>query len=178
MYIQGFEWEKIGFVAKKDLGLNKCANCNQNSKLYSVLALVHVDKILAWQFSPKFGVFKAAWNFMITCPTCEKGYKFLKEKGRDEVQKIMLNSASLEANLWSHFINSHYIPDEEDTKKRDKHIKELRKEGKRILDDLSKLGMVALVEELISYKDKKGSVNYLKQRIEKSDNLNFDIELK
>ena len=63
-------------------------------------------------------------------------------------------------------------------KKRDKHIKELRKEGKRILDDLSKLGMVALVEELISYKDKKGSVNYLKQRIEKSDNLNFDIELK
>ena len=84
VYIFGVDWETIGHVHMKDLGLEKCSNCNQNDSNFKVIAMIHVSKLLAWQVAPKFGSFKGAWQFMIMCPTCEKGYKFLKEKGRDE----------------------------------------------------------------------------------------------
>ena len=177
--IMGIDWEDIGRVHMYDLGLKKCSNCNQDGKAFTVIAMVHVSKILAWQIGSKFGSFKKAWNFMIMCPTCEKGYKFNGEEGRNEVQGLMMKQNSLAQNIWAHFIHSHlnfhYITE---LKERNRLIKQSRKEAKRTLEDLAKLGMVALVEELVSYKHKKGSVNYLKKRIEENKHLEFDIELK
>ena len=134
--------------------------------------MIHVSKLLAWQVAPKFGSFKGAWQFMIMCPTCEKGYKFLKEKGRDEVQKIMIKKNSLFANVWSHFIDEHALCNNLETKERRDQIKYGKKRAKTVLDDLARLGMNDLVHGIISGKEKFPKA--LKRLMEDKKHIGFD----
>ena len=65
---------------------------------------------------PKFGG-KSVWGFNVMCPICEKGYYFAKEKGRDEVQKLMLKKSSLGINAWTHFWLSHTLFEQHENEK-------------------------------------------------------------
>ncbi|MDC0037631.1 hypothetical protein OAJ30_03035 [Alphaproteobacteria bacterium] len=169
----GTDSETIGLVEMADLGLQKCSNCNQENKNFNVSAIVHVNKIFGLQAAPKFGSFKAAWIFQVMCPTCEKGYQFLKEKGRDEVQQLMMRKKSLIANVKAYFLYEHGLFNH--VENRDELIKYARKRKKTILEDLAKLGMNDLVHELLSCKDKYPK--NLKLYIESNKNIGFDIEL-
>ena len=176
VHIVGNDWEKIGVVNPLDLNLDKCNHCNQSNSNFHVLAMIHINKILAWQVSPKFGVYKSGWQFMIMCPTCEKGYKFLKEKGRDEIQSIMLKQNSLFANVWSYFLNEHALWNNLDGKERINQINYGKKEAKRTLEDLAKLGMNNLIHGIMSGKEK--FPKNLKRKIEEQKHVGFNIELK
>ena len=173
--IIGSDWELIGWVQLVDLGLEKCSNCNAK-KPFGVQAHVSVSKILAWQVGAKFGLTKGTWIFMVTCPTCEKGYQFVQEKGRDQVQQLMLKSHSLYYNIWYNFMNTHALFNhKENLKERARIVKNSRKEAPRILKDLSKLGMHELVRKIVAGKDTHPKS--LKKTMEAYSHLGFDIEL-
>ena len=175
VYIYGVDSEKIGAVHMSDLGLEKCSNCNQSEFNFNVIATIYVSKILAWQVAPKFGPSKNAWQIMIICPTCERGYKFQKEKGRDEVQNIMLKRNSLFANVWYHFLNEHALWNNLDPKDRRDRIKSGKKKVKTVLDDLARLGMNDLVHQIILGKEK--FPKSLKNTMEDKKDIGFDIKL-
>jgi len=173
VHVSGIDWEEIGSVDLTDLGLQKCPNCNQKDEDFKVSAMIHVNKVLIFQASPKFGVNKSAWRFFVMCPICEKGYKFEKEQGRDEVQSLMLSEKSILSNiktlfLWEHSLFNH-------SKDSKAMIKLARKKKKTVFDDLAKLGMKDLIQELLSAKQKY--VEELRLFVEKNKKLGFDIEL-
>ena len=173
VHVSGIDWEEIGSVVLADLGLEKCSNCNQKDNDFKVNAMIYVNKVLIFQASPKFGAYKSAWRFFVMCPICEKGYKFEKEHGRDEVQSLMLNEKSLLSNIKTLFLWEHSLFNESKDSKG--MIKLARKKKKTVLDDLSKLGMNALVQELLSAKQKY--VEELRLFMDKNKKLGFDIEL-
>tara|TARA_R110001592_G_scaffold290911_1_gene560085 strand:- start:3336 stop:3863 length:528 start_codon:yes stop_codon:yes gene_type:complete len=171
--IIGIDYELIGYIALKDLGLDKCKNCNATDT-FEVKSMMQISKILAWQVGAKFGG-KSVWNFNVMCPICEKGYSFAKEKGRDEVQKLMLKNSSLGINAWTHFWLSHTLFEQhENEKERLKQIKLFRKEAKTRLDDLARLGMHDLVKKIVSSKNTHS--NWFKERMETTKG-GFDIKL-
>lgn len=175
VHVSGYDWEKIGVIDFTDLGLKKCANCNQTDRSFDVKALVHVNKVLVFQASPKFGILKSKWKFFVGCKVCEKGYSFEKEKGRDDLQNIMLKKESLLSNVEEYFLYEHGLFNHIDNRQRKEMLKLARKKKKTLLDDLAKLGMNDLLQQLLS--GKQNYIEELRNYMTYNQKIGFDIEL-